>query len=170
MNVTATFPKIVRTIDVCCPKASAATHQLRRVVLSLYPMTEFIAGVPIPLLFLVHLHLLEYPLANNPEYDHNLFDPNVRGLRDRTKSMEDVCYFLVGKVGHRKETAKAVSSNYMTYETGLMVPTDSSNVPVSCTCRHDCVSYSIDKAFRDFASECYSPKDRIRICDHIVTS
>jgi hypothetical protein len=133
-------------------------------------MTGFVVGLPIPLLFLVHLHLLEYPLANNPEYDHNLFDPNVRGLRDRTKSMEDVCYFLVGKVEHRKDPAKAVTPNYLSYGTGLMMPTDSPNVSVSFTCRHDCVSYSIDKVFGNFAPEYYLPKDRIRIYDYVVTS
>jgi hypothetical protein len=68
-----------------------------------------VIGLPIPLILLVHLHLLEYPSADNSEYDQNLFDPNVRGLRDRTKSMEDMCYFLVGKVEGRKESAKAVS-------------------------------------------------------------
>lgn len=72
-------------------------------------MAEPILSLPVSLLQLVHLHLLEYPLANNPEYDQDLFNPNLRGLRDRTKSMEDVCYFLVGKVEGRKESAKLVS-------------------------------------------------------------
>ena len=80
-----------------------------RLVLGTQLMAESVLGLPIPLIFLVHLHLLEYSLANNPEYDDHLFDPNVRGLRDRTTSMEDVCYFLVGKVEGRKESTKAVS-------------------------------------------------------------
>lgn len=75
-------------------------------------MTESIFYLPIPLLLLVHLHLLEYPLANNPEYDQNLFDPNVRGLRDRTKSMEDMCYFLVGKIEGLRESAKMVNIGF----------------------------------------------------------
>lgn len=66
--------------------------------------------LPLPLLQLIHLHLLEYPLANNPEYDQSLFDPTARGLRDRTKSMEDACFFLVGKVEGRREAAKPVSA------------------------------------------------------------
>lgn len=70
-----------------------------------------ILGLPIPLVQLIHLHLLEYPLANNAEYGQNLFDPSVRGLRDRTKSMEDVCFFLVGKIEGRKELAKSVSAH-----------------------------------------------------------
>lgn len=53
--------------------------------------------LPIPILLLVHLHILDYPYANNPEYDHDLFS-TTRGLRDRTKSMEDICYFLVGRL------------------------------------------------------------------------
>ena len=42
---------------------------------------------------LVHLHLLQYTLADNPEYDQNLFNANVRGLPNYTKNIEDVCYF-----------------------------------------------------------------------------
>ncbi|KAF8868560.1 hypothetical protein BD779DRAFT_1807953 [Infundibulicybe gibba] len=57
-----------------------------------------ILSLPLPLLLLVHLHLLSYPHAAKPEYDHALFDPRVRGLRDRIRSMEDVCYFLVGQI------------------------------------------------------------------------
>ena len=75
-------------------------------------MAEPFLSLPIPLLQLVHLHLLQYPLANNPEYDQNLFNTNMRGLRDRTKSMEDICYFLVGKVEGRKESAKSVGGLY----------------------------------------------------------
>lgn len=74
-------------------------------------MADIVTELPLPLLQLVHLHLLEYPLANDPEYDQNLFNPNVRGLRDRIKSMEDVCYFLVAKVEGRKESARTVSPN-----------------------------------------------------------
>ena len=54
--------------------------------------------LPAPLILLVHLHILEYPHANKPEYDHNIFDSRVRGLRERTKSLEDICYFLVGRL------------------------------------------------------------------------
>lgn len=72
-------------------------------------MVGSILSLPIPLLLLVHLHLLDYPLANNPEYGQNLFDPHVRRLRDRVTSMQDMCYFLVGKIEGRKGSAKAVS-------------------------------------------------------------
>ncbi|RDB23829.1 hypothetical protein Hypma_008945 [Hypsizygus marmoreus] len=57
-----------------------------------------VLSLPIPLILLVHLHILEYPHANKPEYDHNIFESRVRGLRDRTKLLEDVCYFLVGRL------------------------------------------------------------------------
>ena len=72
-------------------------------------MTEPVLAVPNSLLLLVHLHLLEYPSANNPEYDQNLFDPNVRGLRDRVNSMENMSYFLVGKIEGRKASKNKVS-------------------------------------------------------------
>jgi hypothetical protein len=128
-------------------------------------MAEFAPGLPIPLLLLVHLHILEYPLANNPEYDHNMFDPNVRGLRDRLKSMEDMCYFLVGKVEGRKESAKAVRSNCRMKTTqNKTIPTDSSSVPVSYSSKHDCVSHIFSEVFGGFAPECYLLKDWIRIC------
>lgn len=70
-------------------------------------MAETVLSLPSSLLLLVHLHILEYPHANKPEYDHHVFDPKTRGLRDRTKTMEDTCYFLVGRV--ERKDAKAVS-------------------------------------------------------------
>ncbi|KAH9479899.1 hypothetical protein JR316_0008495 [Psilocybe cubensis] len=57
--------------------------------LSVTPHPDVVA-LPIPLILLVHLHILEYPLANNPEYDHQIFNPRTRGLRERTKVMEDI--------------------------------------------------------------------------------
>ncbi|KIM88355.1 hypothetical protein PILCRDRAFT_814255 [Piloderma croceum F 1598] len=75
-------------------------------------MTEPVLAVPNLLLLLVHLHLLEYPSVNNPEYDQNLFDPNVRGLRDRVNSMENMSYFLVGKIEDRKASTNKILSTY----------------------------------------------------------
>src|SRR5712691_9125448 len=66
-------------------------------------------SLPLPLLLLVHIHLLGYPHADEPEYDENVFNVKTRGLRDRTKTMEDLCYFLVGKI-ERKPRLKSVSS------------------------------------------------------------
>ncbi|KAF8194937.1 hypothetical protein BJ912DRAFT_159770 [Pholiota molesta] len=54
--------------------------------------------LPSCLLLLVHLHLLEYPCSNRPEYDHNIFNPRTRGLRERARTMEEVTYYLVGKL------------------------------------------------------------------------
>lgn len=65
-------------------------------------------SLPLPLLLLVHIHLLGYPHADEPEYDENVFNVRSRGLRDRTKTMEDLCYFLVGKI-ERKPRLKSVS-------------------------------------------------------------
>ena len=61
-------------------------------------MAFTVISLPNPLILLIHLHILEYPHANNPEYDHNIFNPRLRGLRERTKLMEDISYFLVGRV------------------------------------------------------------------------
>lgn len=66
-------------------------------------------ALPLPLVLLVHLHILEYPHANKPEYDHNVFEPRVRGLRDRIKSMEDICFFLIGRIeGNSVRTVRAI--------------------------------------------------------------
>ncbi|KAG5643375.1 hypothetical protein DXG03_001023 [Asterophora parasitica] len=70
-------------------------------------MSASVFSLPIPLILLVHLHILEYPHANKPEYDHNIFEPRVRGLRDRTKLLEDVAYFLVGRLEDRARTILA---------------------------------------------------------------
>ena len=66
-----------------------------------------IQALPPSLLLLVHLHLLEYPHADRSEYDHNVFNPKTRGLKDRTKTMEDISYFLVRKL--ERDRVKTVS-------------------------------------------------------------
>jgi hypothetical protein len=66
-------------------------------------------SLPLPLLLLIHIHLLGYPHADEPEYDEHVFDVKMRGLRDRTKTMEELSYFLVGKIEH-KPRLKSVSS------------------------------------------------------------
>nr|GAT42576.1 predicted protein [Mycena chlorophos] len=68
-------------------------------------------ALPIPLILLVHLHLLQYPHENKPEYDHNLFDAKHRGLKERLRTMEDVAFFLVKKIEGR-EKAKKLLPNY----------------------------------------------------------
>jgi hypothetical protein len=65
--------------------------------------------LPLPLLLLIHIHLLGYPQADEPEYDEHVFNVKVRGLRDRTKTMEDLCYFLVGKIEQKPPRMKSVS-------------------------------------------------------------
>ena len=65
--------------------------------LSMSPTSEPVV-LPLPLLLLVHLYILQYPRANDVEYDHNIFNPRVRGLRDRTRTMEDIAFFLVGRI------------------------------------------------------------------------
>ncbi|KAJ7147703.1 hypothetical protein C8R43DRAFT_1010465 [Mycena crocata] len=75
-------------------------------------MSTSVFSLPVPLILLVHLHILQYPHANKPEYDHNVFNPSIRGLRDRTRTMEDVCYFLVSRVEGTKELARKVIPTY----------------------------------------------------------
>ncbi|KAI0306038.1 hypothetical protein B0F90DRAFT_1695561 [Multifurca ochricompacta] len=68
-------------------------------------------SLPLPLLLLIHIHLLDYPHADEPEYDEHVFNAKVRGLRDRTKTMEDLCYFLVGKI-EQKPRMKSLFPTY----------------------------------------------------------
>ncbi|KAF5356346.1 hypothetical protein D9756_004409 [Leucocoprinus leucothites] len=58
-------------------------------------MSSACTTLPLPLLLLIHLHILEYPRVNEPQYDKNLFDRRSKGLKDRVRMMEDICYFLV---------------------------------------------------------------------------
>ena len=71
-------------------------------------MAFTVISLPNPLILLIHLHILEYPHGNNPELDLNIFNPRFRGLRERTKLMEDISYFLVGLVEGGKKGVKTV--------------------------------------------------------------
>lgn len=102
-------------------------------------MTTLILSLPIPLILLVHLHILRYPHANEPEYDHKIFDPRVRGLRDRTKLMEDISYFLVGCLEGGRDGARSVREfthlNWF-WKSDEEFKTDLINVPMRSTCRN----------------------------------
>ncbi|KAH0582449.1 hypothetical protein H2248_010390 [Termitomyces sp. 'cryptogamus'] len=87
-------------------------------------MSATVYTLPIPLILLIHLHILVYPHANKPEYDHNIFDPRVRGLKERTKILEDVAYFLVGRLEGNARTILAtypclVPSDTVAFRTSL---------------------------------------------------
>ncbi|KAJ7498205.1 hypothetical protein B0H11DRAFT_834746 [Mycena galericulata] len=71
-------------------------------------MTAKVFSLPVPLIVLVHLYILQYPHANKPEYDHKMFDPRIRGLRDRTRTMEDICYFLVSRIEGKEGVRKVI--------------------------------------------------------------
>ena len=71
--------------------------------------------LPLPLLLLIHVHLLGYPHADDPEYDEHVFNVKTRGLRDRTKTMEDLCYFLVGKIENKPRLKSASFPPYQTF-------------------------------------------------------
>ncbi len=75
-------------------------------------MDSSVLQFPLPLLLLIHLHILEYPHVNDPEYDINVFNPRTRGLRDRARSMQDIFYFLVGKIERTKARVQKVPGNY----------------------------------------------------------
>lgn len=64
--------------------------------------------LPNGLLIILHLHLLNFPLHDASGYDERLFH-HTRGMRDRNKAMEDITYFLVGKLEGTKERTKSVS-------------------------------------------------------------
>ncbi|GLB43260.1 hypothetical protein LshimejAT787_1301610 [Lyophyllum shimeji] len=72
-------------------------------------MSASVLSLPRHLILLVHLHILEYPHAHKAEYDHNIFEPRVRGLRDRTKTLEDIAFFLVGRL---EGSARTILSTY----------------------------------------------------------
>ncbi|OJT12315.1 hypothetical protein TRAPUB_11142 [Trametes pubescens] len=65
--------------------------------------------LPNGLLIILHLHLLNYPLQDATGYDERLFDA-ARGMRERNKAMEDISYFLVGKIERSKERAKSANT------------------------------------------------------------
>ncbi|KAJ7802924.1 hypothetical protein B0H14DRAFT_2890525 [Mycena olivaceomarginata] len=61
-------------------------------------MAASVFSLPVPLFLLIHLHLLQYPHANKPEYDHT--------------TMEDVCYFLVSRIAGTKERVRKAIPTY----------------------------------------------------------
>ncbi|CDO68363.1 hypothetical protein BN946_scf184815.g10 [Trametes cinnabarina] len=69
--------------------------------------------IPNGLLILLHLHLLNYPVR--PEdaagYNEHLFSPS-RGMRERSNAMEDICYFLVGKIERDRDRARSILPSY----------------------------------------------------------
>ncbi|KAG7444424.1 uncharacterized protein BT62DRAFT_934083 [Guyanagaster necrorhizus] len=75
-------------------------------------MDNSVFQLPLPLLLLVHLHILEYPHVNDPEYDINVFNSRTRGLRDRARSTQDIFYFLVGKIERTKARVQKILPSY----------------------------------------------------------
>ncbi|KAI1796729.1 hypothetical protein LXA43DRAFT_1177865 [Ganoderma leucocontextum] len=67
--------------------------------------------LPNGLLIILHLHLLNFPLQNAGGYDERLFH-RTRGTRERNKAMEDITYFLVGRLEGSKERAKSILPAY----------------------------------------------------------
>ena len=66
--------------------------------------------LPDCLLIILHLHLLGYPLRDAAGYDERLFDAARRGMRERSKALEDIAFFLVGRIEGGRERARAVSA------------------------------------------------------------
>ncbi|KAF5365304.1 hypothetical protein D9758_005459 [Tetrapyrgos nigripes] len=76
------------------------------------PPSHKLRALPLSLLLLVHLQLLQYPGVNEPHFDINILESRVRGLKERTQSMEDICYFLVEKLEGGRAGAKKVLPTY----------------------------------------------------------
>lgn len=102
-------------------------------------MTALVLSLPVPLILLVHLHILEYPLANKPEYDHNIFNAQVRGLRDRIKTLEDVCYFLVGRLEGNARMVCHVTESKMRRD--YLQAADPANLSLCTTLGYCCLPY-----------------------------
>ena len=65
--------------------------------------------LPDGLLVILHLHLLGFPLRAAAGLDERLFDATRRGMHERAKALEDIAFFLVGRIEGARERAKAVS-------------------------------------------------------------
>ncbi|KAJ3875318.1 hypothetical protein F5051DRAFT_442516 [Lentinula edodes] len=61
-------------------------------------VSQSVLELPLPLLLLIHLQILQYPLINNEDFDIHIFDAQKRGLRARIKMMEDLGYWLVNQI------------------------------------------------------------------------
>ncbi|KAL0063513.1 hypothetical protein AAF712_009610 [Marasmius tenuissimus] len=66
------------------------------------------SSLPLPLLLLIHLHILQFPHVNEPQYDINLFNTSHRGLKERMKLMEDIYFFLVVCCEGSRASAKKI--------------------------------------------------------------
>ncbi|KAI0796119.1 hypothetical protein C8Q75DRAFT_362241 [Abortiporus biennis] len=66
--------------------------------------------IPAPLLVLIHLHLLQYPLKDASGYDENIFNASTRGIGERTKALEDITFFLITKI--EGQQAKKILPTY----------------------------------------------------------
>lgn len=65
-------------------------------------------ALPPTLVLLVHLHLLGYESRDDSSYNEDLFNQNSRGGGERIKTMEDISFFLVGKIEGTVPRAKKV--------------------------------------------------------------
>lgn len=64
--------------------------------------------LPPALILLVHLHLLGYESRDGSTYNEDLFNPSSHGGGERIRIMEDVSFFLVGKIEGTIPRAKKV--------------------------------------------------------------
>ena len=87
--------------------------------------------LPNALILLVHLHILEYPRANRAEYDYDMFNTHKRGLRERSTTMEDIAYFLIGKL----EGRGVKSVNTLLVGFGAVADTEAIQILATYPCR-----------------------------------
>jgi hypothetical protein len=120
-------------------------------------------SIPLDVLLVVHLHILEYPHADRPEYGQGLFDARVRGLRERTTSMEQIAYFLVGKIEGGQDRARTVRSSSVIENSSIdLCLIGVFNVSVSAAIRHTFVPEFILQIFGQLATCCTPPSCKCR--------
>ena len=72
------------------------------------PFAMALNELPLALILLVHLHLLGYESRDGSTYNEDLFNPSSHGGGERIRTMEDVSFFLVGKIEGTIPRAKKV--------------------------------------------------------------
>lgn len=112
-----------------------------------------VQSLPVPLLLLIHLQVLQFPKINNVEFDLYVFDAKRRELHARVKTMEELGYWLVGRIeraGVKKVTLSTVRADGL-----LIIRSDSTNLPMPKASRDNCFSNIVFQVSRNPETECY---------------
>lgn len=140
-------------------QSSESTFNVQRSTLT--SNVEMVSGpVPVTLMILIHLHLLNFPLKVSAAYDEYLFSPQKHGIGDRSKTFEEISYFLVSKIEGTRSQAKKVSTvpgDTASRDLYWMLTwpcADSANIPLWPTRRHGRFSRGSHEIHRDAQSRC----------------